>query len=331
MNTQGKNRPAFIKPRLSRGGQGSKSSVFRSGCLYPFLGFLVIFGAYGFLLRLFIPDPVVPFVFGLFTSIGTGTLITGLLVLFRSRKLGTAIRRDREGAPRKDGRFEAASGTIHPLQEPLVSPFQGRPCVAYEYDVGAVGKDNQTAGSDAWGWALTPSVIKAADGDQRLLGFPELEKFDQAVVGVGGRERINDFFKNTSFETIGERAFNKALGQILERSADDDGQARTDILRGSGLNPQAPQFEGHQWTERVVPVGEEVTAFGIYSAARSGLVPHPRKAAEAIQLWPGKGDGLMAVIEKEASGRLALGIVLFFVTHAFVSIVFFIMWLKGSL
>jgi hypothetical protein len=81
----------------------------------------------------------------------------------------------------------------------------------------------------------------------------------------------------------------------------------------------------------VVPVGEEVTAFGIYSSARGGLVPHPKKPAQAVQLWPGKGDGLMAVIEKEASGRLALGIVLFFVTHAFVSIVFFIMWLKGSL
>ena len=80
----------------------------------------------------------------------------------------------------------------------------------------------------------------------------------------------------------------------------------------------------------MVPVGEEVTAFGIYSAARSGLVPHPGKAAEAIQLWPGKGDGLTAVIEKESSGRLVLGIVVFFLTHAFVSTVFFIMWLKGK-
>lgn len=79
--------------------------------------------------------------------------MTGFLGLFRSRKLGAAIRRDGEGAPRKDGRFEAAGGAIHPIHEPLTSPFQGASCVAYEYDVAAIGKDNRTAGSDAWGWA----------------------------------------------------------------------------------------------------------------------------------------------------------------------------------
>ncbi|MBI5585352.1 MAG: hypothetical protein HY892_16190 [Deltaproteobacteria bacterium] len=327
MNSPGKNQTSFIG--ASSGSKTSKNTIFRSGCLYPLLGFLIIYGFYVFVLRLLLPDPMVPFFFGLFTAIGTGALLTGLLGLLRSRKLGAAIRRDREGAPRKDGRFEAVGGTIHPLQEALASPFQGLPCVAYEYDVAATGKDNHTAGSDAWGWALTPSVIRTAGGDQRLLGFPELEKFDQAVIGEGGRERIKNYFQNTNFEGIGERALGKALGQILERSVDDDGQARTDILRGSGLNPQDLRFDGRQWTERVVPVGEEVTAFGSYSSARGGLVPHPRRASETVQLWPGKGEGLTAVMEKESSSRLALGIVVFILTHAFVSTAFFIMWLKG--
>jgi hypothetical protein len=202
--------------------------------------------------------------------------------------------------------------------------------VAYEYDVALTGKEGQTAGSAAWGWALTPAVIRNPEGNLRLLGFPELERFDQAVVGEGARERIRKYFQETTFVTIGDRAFSKALGQILERSADDDGQVRADVQRGTELDPKNIRFEGRQWTERVVLVGEEVTAFGHYSAARGGLAPNPRKMSATVQLWPGKGEELTALIEKESSGRITIGIVVFIITHAFLSIIFFIMWLKGS-
>jgi hypothetical protein len=79
----------------------------------------------------------------------------------------------------------------------------------------------------------------------------------------------------------------------------------------------------------VIPVGAEVTAFGIYSAAREGLVSNPRKLSERIQLLPGLGEELAAVIEKESSGRLFLGGLVFFLTHALCSIAIFILWLKG--
>ena len=308
---------------------GSKKPIFRSGCLYPLLGFLLIYALYVFLFRLLIPDPVAPFFFGLFTAIGTGALSTGLLGLFRSRKLGAAIRRDWEGASRKDGRFEAAGGAIHPIHEPLTSPFQGASCVAYEYDVAAFGKDNRTAGSVAWGWALTPAVIRSVRGDLPLFGFPDLERFDEAVVGEGARERIRTFFQNTVFETIKKSDIKKGLGQLLERAVDDDGEARADIRRGTDLDPEDFRFEGRKCSERVVPVGAEVTAFGIYLPSRGGLVPNSGKSSEAVQLWPGKGEELAAVIEKESSGRLYLGILVFILSHAFISIAFFILWLKG--
>jgi hypothetical protein len=307
----------------------SKNPIFRSGCLYPLLGFLLLYALYVFLFLRLIPDPVAPFFFGLFTAIGSGALLTGFLGLFRSRKLGAAIRRDREGAPRKDGRFEAAGGAIHPLRDALISPFQGASCVAYEYDVAAIGKDNQAAGSDAWGWALTPAVIRTVRGDLPLFGFPDLERFDQAVVGEGARERIRAYFKNTVLETIKKADIKKGLGQLLERSVDDDGQARADIRRGTDLDPEDFRFEGRQCSERVVPVGAEVTAFGIYASSRGGLVPNPGKVSETVQLWPGKGEELTAVIEKDASGRLSLGILVFILSHAFISIAFFILWLKG--
>jgi hypothetical protein len=307
----------------------SKKPIFRSGCLYPLLGFLLIYALYVFLFSRLIPDPVAPFFFGLFTAIGTGALSTGLLGLFRSRKLGAAIRRDGEGASRKDGRFEAAGGAIHPIHEPLTSPFQGASCVAYEYDVAAFGKDNRTAGSDAWGWALTPAVIRSAEGDLRLLGFPDLERFDEAVVGEGARERIRTYFKKTVFETIEKADIKKGLGQLLERSVDDDGQVRSDILRGTDLDTEDFRFEGRQCSERVVLVGAEVTAFGIYAASGGGLVPNPGKVSETVQLWPGKGEALIALIEKDASGRLHLGILVFILSHALVSVAFFILCLNG--
>jgi hypothetical protein len=320
---------ALLRLRTSSGSKGSKETIFRSGCLYPLLGFLLIYALYVFLFLRLIPDPVAPFFFGLFTAIGTGALVTGLLGLFRSRKLGAAIRRDGEGAPKKDGRFEAAGGVIYPLQDVLISPFQGRSGVAYEYDVAAIGQDKQTAGSDAWGWALTPAVIRSGRGELRLLGFPDLERFDEAVVGEGAWERIRSYFKNTVFETIKKADIKKGLGQLLERSVDDDGEARADIRRGTDLDPEAVSFENRQFTERVVPVGAEVTVFGIYSSSRGGLVPNPGKASEMVQLWPGKGEELTAVIEKESSGRLSLGILVFILSHALISVAFLILWLKG--
>jgi hypothetical protein len=48
-----------------------------------------------------------------------------------------------------------------------------------------------------------------------------------------------------------------------------------------------------------------------------------------VQLWPGKGEALMAVIEKESSGRLSLGILVFILSHALISVAFLILWLKG--
>ncbi len=307
----------------------SKKPIFRSGCLYPLLSFLLIYALYVFLFLRLIPDPMAPFFFGLFTAIGTGALVTGFLGLFRSRKLGAAIRRDGEGAPRKDGRFEASGGAIHPIHEPLTSPFQGASCVAYEYDVAAMGKDNRTAGSDAWGWALTPAVIRSVRGDLRLLGFPDLEGFDEAVVGEGALERIRAYFNHSVFETIKKADIKKGLGQLLERSVDDDGEARADIRRGTDLDQEDFRFEGRKCSERVVPVGAEVTAFGIYASSRGGLVPHPGKASEMVQLWPGKGEALTAVIEKESSGRLSLGILVFILSHALISVAFLILWLKG--
>jgi hypothetical protein len=323
--------PAGIGFNLGKTGLAkvSKNPIFRSGCLYPLLGFLLIYALYVFLLQRLIPDPVVPYFFSLFTAIGTGALMAGLLGLFRSRKLGAAIRRDWEGAPKNDGRFEASGGAIHPLGNALISPFQGVSCVAYEYDVAEIGPDNRTAGSDAWGWALTPAVIRTARGELPLLGFPDLERFDEAVVGEGGRERIRAYFKNTAFETIKKADIKKGLGQLLERSVDDDGESRADIRRGTDLDPEDFRFEGRQCSERVVPVGAEVTAFGIYSSSRGGLIPNPGKVSETVQLWPGKEEELTAVIEKDSSGRLSLGILVFILSHAFISVAFFILWLKG--
>ncbi len=307
----------------------SKKTIFRSGCFYPLLGFLLIYALYVLLFLRLIPDPAAPFFFALFTALGTGALVAGLLGLFRSRKLGAAIRRDWAGRPKKDGRFEASGGAIHPLGMALISPFQGVSCVAYEYDVAEIGRDNRTTGSDAWGWALTPAVIRTARGELLLLGFPDLERFDEAVVGEGGRKRIRAYLKNTAFETIKKADIKKGLGQLLERSVDDDGEARADIRRGTDLDPEDFRFEGRQCSERVVPVGAEVTAFGIYSPSRGGLIPNPGKVSDAVQLWPGTGEALAAVIEKDSSGRLSLGILVFILSHALISVAFFILWLKG--
>ena len=94
-------------------------------------------------------------------------LVSSFIGLFTGRSDRDAIQRALNAEAPRDGRLEAASGPIRVLDQPLVAPFTGQPCVAYDYDV----KRGAEGASDFAGVALAPSAIDTLRGPAHVLGW----------------------------------------------------------------------------------------------------------------------------------------------------------------
>lgn len=183
-----------------------------------------------------------------------------------------AARRGERGEPFRDGRREAVSGAIYPVGEPLTSPFEARPCVAYQYEIGtAITVDQQRGRSggarDYTGVALTPCEIRTERGTVRVLGWAMLDAFEPRTPGRDeARERAARLVATASFENLG---LGQALSAVRGLLTDDDGSIRKDWrISGDGtLSPEA------RLEERTVDVGQTVTMIGPFSEAKGALVP----------------------------------------------------------
>jgi hypothetical protein len=84
------------------------------------------------------------------------------------------------------------------------------------------------------------------------------------------------YVSETAFQTMGTPRSQK-IGMEHEMT-DDDGQFRVD----KRLDEDPPvDIADCSLTERFIKQGETVCAFGLYSAARGGLIPHPNWAKQA--------------------------------------------------
>ena len=132
----------------------------KKGCGFLVALWIVLAGAYGYVAwqktRELIPAAMIGVLGGTFASVLAGSFI-GLFTGARDR---AALRRAIKGDQLRDGRLEAASGPIRPLDAPLEGPFTGRACVAYEYDV----KPPEDTKSDFAGVALAPCAIDTPRG-----------------------------------------------------------------------------------------------------------------------------------------------------------------------
>jgi hypothetical protein len=234
--------------------------------------------------------------------------------LFWARRDAAAFRRAARNEPPIDGRLAVVAGPIRPLGAPLASPFSGRPCVAYEYEVvqpGATRPGHATSQkqTDLAGFALTASVIETPQGGIRLLGFPMLDEFPQSR--TPGREhaaRGQQYVAAAPFERMQGIAALKMFAAFDDALADADGIVRKDFRMSDG--PIA--FEERTIGERIVGVGEPVCALGRYDADKRALVP---AGATLNRLWPGTAAKVRAQVVGAARSQARLGFVFFAVSH----------------
>ena len=108
--------------------------MLRRGCTLLVLLFGALFALYFLFFTRYFEWPGNLFAAGLgslFGAMGLGS-IGNLLWAWRDT---AAFRRAARNQPLAHGTLVVVAGPIRPLGAPLTSPFGGRPCVAYEYEV----------------------------------------------------------------------------------------------------------------------------------------------------------------------------------------------------
>jgi hypothetical protein len=150
----------------------------------------------------------------------------------------------RHGLPWSDGRWTAVAGEIHPVAEPVLTPFTEQECVLCEYEVNLSTNrprnddNNQAPGADFAGFLMNPCVVRSMFGELRLLGFPHLFRVgwkhhqDSAAL-----TKAKEFLLGTEFEDLSGVRLLNVFSAIKSAWMDDDGLLRKN-LRLTSKSPQ---------------------------------------------------------------------------------------------
>jgi hypothetical protein len=286
--------------------------MIKKGCAWIAVLLAAVFGGYLWLLRE-IEFPA-NLILAAFAALGLLMLVSSLKqVLFGSGDLG-ALKRALKNEPLQDGAVEAVSGPIAPLGDPLIAPFSGLECVAYEYDAKkpAVSDEDgasRESGSAMAGLALTPSVIRSSRGTVRLLGFCLLTEFpelDLEEFGTAPQERARSHLASTAFEQVSLAKIGAFLSQLDSVMADDDGSVRKDWLMEKR---EAIDLSQARLSEKLIAPGEIITAVGIWDPVRGGLVPQYGGKKTMISLRPGAGELAVAAASKRPWALLVFSVI----------------------
>ena len=274
----------------------------KKSCGLSLLVWALFVAAYGYVawqkIHELVPSAMIAVLGGTFAAVLVGSFV-GLFTGARDRG---ALRRAVNAEEPQDGRLEAASGPVRPLDAPLSAPFTGRPCVAYEYDVKRPGADR----SEFAGVALAPCAIETPRGDARVLGWAILDEFPRDTGDKIDRGRGAAYLRAANAEPLGLTSVISVLSDLL---TDDDGSIRKDFRIGG----EAVDLEGRQVEERIVPAGAVVTILGRWSAEKRGFAP---SGAVMNRLFPGDLAGITRRVGGDAVKTFGTGLFFFLALHA---------------
>ena len=249
--------------------------------------------------------------------------LAGIYRIFQDRRLISLASRVQ---PFRDGKMVAAVGRIEPLgRAALNAPFSGRKCVVYSYNVSheSVSKDREGPTEifetqDCSGYGMIPCKIRTTGGDVGLLGFPILEEWPvMAIESPPDRERAQGYIHKATFAEIDKNPL-RALDVFKALYNDPDSFVRKDIGKQIELS------DNHRIEERIVPVEAPVSAIGIYSAQRNGLITQMDLGGSIIRLLPAE-DSVQGVkpVGKGRKAEIAFGILFFLLMHVFLAAILF--------
>jgi len=242
----------------------TSKGLFTKSCGLALAAWLALIGAYAYVAFERIREPAPAAVIGVLGGTFTAMLLSSFIGLFTGGRDRGAIRRAINGEAPRDGRLEAASGPIRPLGQPLETPFTGRPCVAYDYDVKRAAK----GASDFAGVALAPSAIDTPRGPAHVLGWAMLDQFPAASDEDIDTARGTRYLSSAAMEPFGLTTILSTLGELV---ADDDGAIRKDFQ----IDADSVNLAGRLIRERSIPPGATVTILGHWSDARRGFAAVP--------------------------------------------------------
>ena len=232
------------------------------------------------------------------------------------RAFARAARRERP----EGGQLAIVSGPIRPLGEPLTSPFSGQPCIAYEYEIvdrKRVGKRQRADEHEVVGFAMAACAIDTPDGSMRLLGFPLLDEFPKREsTDRAARGRAESYLASTSFEDMHGIAKLNLVAALDDALADADGVVRKDLR----LTPDPIPLEHRALGERVVRVGEQVCAAGLFDSALGAL---KARGTTLLRLWPGELAAARGKVVSTTRSNVTMAVVFFVVSHAFLTLAWY--------
>ncbi len=262
---------------------------------------LLLVGAYAYVAYGKIQQLAPSLVVGVLGGTFAGMLVSSFIGLFTGNHDRNALARAAAMEPMKDGRLEAASGTIRPIDKGLEAPFSGQACVAYEYDIKRMGQGQ----SDYAGYAMAPCAVQTLRGPIRLLGWVTLDRFPAASDTQIDRDRGARYLSSATFEPLG---VTKMLSVLQELIADDDGAIRKDLkIAGEGID-----LHGRRIDERVLPIGISVTLLGHWSEARGGFVS---SGGSMNRLFPADLEATKREVGGSAVKTFAIALVFNLILH----------------
>lgn len=292
-----------------------------SACLLPLIAWAILGVGYYF------------FFFSLSTSPGcyiasaccSLTLIIlwgGLRNILLGNELLSALKKAEAREKPVDGKITAVTGTVHPIREALTSPIFGTRCIAYDYEAVKTisyrsnGKSHTREDKYFTGFCLTPSVIRSLSDTYKLLGFASLDDFgsdatDSAEESPEAYKHFKEYIDRTPGEDASGVKVTKAIASVEELLTDDDGSIKVD-WRPNALDIP---FEELELEEHAVPVGAEITAFGIYSETKKGLVPQTGMKPFAVQLHAGNTAHARKNVKSQARTALIFSVIFFAAAH----------------
>lgn len=250
-------------------------------------------------------------------------LLNAVIARARGSRVQQALSRATERSQPTDGKLAAISGPLEALGDALASPFRQRPCVAYSYWVGKyqrVEDGGRILAKDARGFAFTSCAVVTAAGPVGIRGisFDTLEPFEEEVRTIPeARDEVRRYLDETHFEPDpGHQT--AALGRGVRRLwAEWRDPPRT--LRCDWGNNETTLGPEHRAGERVVAVGETVTAIGIYTSDPPEL---RSSGVDVLRLLPGDLEQARAALRTDATSSLFMAVLLFLISHAILIVVY---------
>lgn len=144
---------------------------------------------------------------------------------------------------------------------------------------------------------MVPSSINTGVGDIKLLNFPTLVGFPaETVEDAIGRERAREFRETAIFEKV---ELKNVISRVKDLLTDDDGSIHNDWQ-----NETDTPLDELTLSETYVPAGAQVVAFGIYSAAKGGIIPSLARAEGMCRLYQGNAQTVAPKIRNRALSNL---------------------------